>query len=129
MNAAFSHVNVTYLSCKRGVFITCISSVSLDGRRCREYICINQIESGGGMKNSTKRPAVIVKHRAKLVERLTSEKRNETMSADIEYSVSQISQSIEEEEKRAYYDFICRLLARMDVKSLRRMMDAAINEI
>ena len=51
------------------------------------------------------------------------------MSSDIEYSVSQISQSIEEEEKRAYYDFICRLLARMDVKSLRRMMDAAINEI
>ena len=81
------------------------------------------------MKNSTKRPAVIVKHRAKLVERMTSEKRNETVSTDIEYSVSQISQSIEEEEKRAYIDFICRLLARMDIRSLRRMMDAAINEI
>ena len=51
------------------------------------------------------------------------------MSADIGYSVSQINQSIEEEEKRAYFDFICRLMLRMDVKSLRRMMDAAINEV
>lgn len=36
---------------------------------------------------------------------------------------------IEEEQKRAYADFICRLLARMDLESLMRMLDAAIDEI
>lgn len=51
------------------------------------------------------------------------------MSADIEYSVSQIKQKIDEEEKEAYINFIYRLLARMDIESLRRMLDAAINEI
>lgn len=51
------------------------------------------------------------------------------MSADIEYSVSQIRQKIDEEEKEAYIDFICRLMARMKIESLRRMMDAAIKEI
>ena len=51
------------------------------------------------------------------------------MSGDIEYSVSQIKQKIDEEEKKEYIDFICRLMARMNVESLRRMMDAAINEI
>lgn len=81
------------------------------------------------MKNSTKRPAVIVKHRANLVERLTGKKEHETMSGDIEYSVSQIKQKIDEEEKKAYIDFICRLMARMKIESLRRMMDAAIKEI
>lgn len=81
------------------------------------------------MKYSTKRPAVIVKHRAKLVERLTSKKEHETMSADIGYSVSQIRQKIDEEEKEAYINFIYRLMARMTVESLRHLMDAAINEI
>lgn len=81
------------------------------------------------MKYSTKRPAVIVKHRAKLVERLTSKKEHETMSADIGYSVSQIRQKIDEEEKKAYIEFICKLMGRMGIESLRRMMDAAINEI
>ena len=81
------------------------------------------------MRSATHHPAVIVKHRAKLVERLTGEKRNETMSGDIEYSVSQIKQKIDEEEKKAYIDFICRLMARMKIESLRRMMDSAIKEI
>lgn len=81
------------------------------------------------MKNSTKRPAVIIKHRANLVERLTSKKEHETMNGDIEYSVSQIKQKIDEEEKKAYIDFICRLMVRMKIESLRRMMDAAIKEI
>ena len=79
--------------------------------------------------SSTKRLAVVPKHRAKRVERLTDEKRNKGMENDIEYSVSQLNQDIKEEEKKAYIDFICRLMARMDINSIRRMMDAAINEI
>lgn len=51
------------------------------------------------------------------------------MNGDIEYSVSQIKQKIDEEEKKAYIDFICRLMVRMKIESLRRMMDAAIKEI
>ena len=37
--------------------------------------------------------------------------------------------NIEEEEKQAYIEFICRLLYRMNIESLRRIMDASINEI
>ena len=49
------------------------------------------------------------------------------MGKGIECNVSPID--IEEEEKQAYIEFICRLLYRMNVESLRRIMDAAINEI
>lgn len=36
---------------------------------------------------------------------------------------------IEQEQKKTYMDFIYRLMARMDIKSLERMLDAAIDEI
>ena len=79
------------------------------------------------MRSINHHPAVIVKHRAKLVERLTNEKRNQKMDAGIEWNESQLRR--EAEEKESYMNFIYRLLARMDIDSLRRMMDAAINEI
>lgn len=79
------------------------------------------------LMDSAKRLAVRVVHRAKRVERLTNEKRNQVMVNGIECNVS--SMNIEEEEKQAYIEFICRLLYRMNVESLRRIMDAAINEI
>lgn len=81
------------------------------------------------MRSTNHHQAVIVKHRAKLVERLTSEKRNQKMDAGIEWNESQLRREAEEREKESYMNFIYRLLARMDIESLRRMMDAAINEI
>ena len=51
------------------------------------------------------------------------------MGTGINYNVSRINQMIDEDEKKAYIDFICRLMARMTIESLRRMMDAAIDEI
>lgn len=79
------------------------------------------------LMDSTKRLAVRVVHRAKRVERLTNEKRNQVMVNGIECNTSPID--IEEEEKQAYIEFICRLLYRMNIESLRRIMDASINEI
>jgi hypothetical protein len=81
------------------------------------------------MRSATHHPAVIIKHRANLVERLTGEKRNQDMNTVIDCNESQLRQQIEEEEKEAYMNFIYRLMARMDAKSLRRLLDAAINEI
>ena len=79
------------------------------------------------LMDSTKRLAVRIVHRAKRVERLTNEKRNQAMEKGIGFNVSPID--IEEEEKQAYIEFICRLLYRMNIESLRRIMDAAIDEI
>ena len=49
------------------------------------------------------------------------------MEKGIGFNVSPIN--IEEEEKQAYIEFVCRLLYRMNIESLRRIMDAAIDEI
>lgn len=81
------------------------------------------------MRNTTHRPAVTVKHRTSLAIQSTNEKENKTMGTGIQYSVSRINQMIDEDEKKAYIEFICRLMARMTIESLRRMMDAAIDEI
>ena len=34
-----------------------------------------------------------------------------------------------QEQKKAYIDFICRLMLRMDLKSLAKMLDAAIDMV
>ena len=81
------------------------------------------------MRSANHHPAVMIKHRAKHVERLTSEKRNQAMESRIDCSESQFRNKIDEEEKEAYINFIYRLMARMTVESLRHLMDAAINEI
>lgn len=48
------------------------------------------------------------------------------MKKSIECNASPIGS---DEEKQAYIEFISRLLYRMNIESLRRIMDAAIDEI
>lgn len=81
------------------------------------------------MRSANHHPAVMIKHRAKHVERMTSEKRNQAMESSIDCSKRQDRNKNDEEEKEAYINFIYRLMARMTVESLRRLMDEAINEI
>jgi pyruvate-formate lyase len=77
---------------------------------------------------SGKRTAAMPKHRAKRVERFSTKEAHLMKDERIKCE-QQTRLEIEEEQKRAYADFICRLLARMDLESLMRMLDAAIDEI
>lgn len=77
---------------------------------------------------SGKRTAAMPKHRAKRVERFSAKEAHEKMKERINYT-NPTDKEFEEEQKRAYADFICRLMARMNLESLMRLMDAAIDEI
>lgn len=69
------------------------------------------------MESSTRRRPVIQKHRAR-----------PTPARD-ERKGDQMDEEIGNENKKKYMDFIYRLMARMDIESLERMLDAAIDEI